>query len=207
MKSVMRASQLGLVSCPICGLVSGCADHAAKASCPRCDSVIHRRKPNSIMRGWSYLFAALIFYVLANVFPAMHSEAIGSSGDESTLAQGIVQFWQSGDRMIASLIFLASIGIPCAKFVALGFLLTTAQWKWRWAARERTWLYRTIETIGYWSMLDVLVVAMVTSLMQFGELANIQPGSGIFYFGVTVILTMLSSMSFDPRLIWDADGT
>jgi paraquat-inducible protein A len=205
MKTVIRASELGLVSCPICGLVSACALHAATASCPRCGTLIYRRKPHSIARGWAYLMAALIFYALANVSPAMHSHAMGSGGDESTIVQGIVQFWQSGDRAVALLIFLASVGIPCAKFLALGFLLTTSQCRLSWAAQERTWLYRIIETVGYWSMLDVLVVALVTSLMQFGELANIQPGTGIFYFGITVVLTMLSSMSFDPRLIWDAD--
>jgi paraquat-inducible protein A len=198
-----RACELGLMSCHICGMVSECSDDAAKASCPRCGSVVHRRKPESIARGWAFLVAGLIFYVLANVFPAMRSEAIGSLGDESTIVQGITQLWQSGDRAIATLIFLASVAMPCAKFLAIVFLLTTSQRKLRWAPRERTHLYRIIEMIGYWSMLDVLVVAMLTSLMQFGELANVQPGTGIFYFGMTVVLTMLSAMSFDPRLIWD----
>jgi paraquat-inducible protein A len=27
------------------------------------------------------------------------------------------------------------------------------------------------------------------------------------FFGLTVVLTMLASMSFDPRLIWDSKDT
>jgi paraquat-inducible protein A len=60
-----------------------------------------------------------------------------------------------------------------------------------------------IELIGYWSMLDVLVVAVVCGLVQFKALSSVEPRMGILFFGVVVILTMLAAMSFDPRLIWD----
>jgi paraquat-inducible protein A len=71
--------------------------------------------------------------------------------------------------------------------------------------RERALLYRVIERTGYWSMLDVLVVALVAALVKFQALSDIEPGVGIFFFGITVILTMLSALHFDPRLIWDSE--
>jgi paraquat-inducible protein A len=71
--------------------------------------------------------------------------------------------------------------------------------------RERSVLYRIVERTGYWSMLDVLVVALVAALVKFQALSDIEPGVGIFFFGIAVILTMLSAMNFDPRLIWDGD--
>ncbi|WP_259648551.1 MULTISPECIES: paraquat-inducible protein A, partial [Pseudomonas syringae group genomosp. 2] len=73
------------------------------------------------------------------------------------------------------------------------------------AMRERARLYRFIELIGYWSMLDVLVVALVASLVQFRELSTIEPRIGILFFGLVVVMTMFAAMSFDPRLIWDAE--
>jgi paraquat-inducible protein A len=59
-----------------------------------------------------------------------------------------------------------------------------------------------VEHIGYWSMLDVLVVALVTALIQFRALGIAEPRSGIVFFGAVVVLTMLAAMSFDSRLAW-----
>jgi paraquat-inducible protein A len=64
-------------------------------------------------------------------------------------------------------------------------------------------LYRFLEIIGYWSMLDVLVVGLVTAVVQFRGVSEAEPRLGIFYFGMVVILTMLATQSFDPRLLWD----
>ena len=95
--------------------------------------------------------------------------------------------------------------MPAIKFFSLGLLLWTAQRRSNWARRQRSQLYRFVELIGYWSMLDVMVVALVAALVQMHELGTIEPRAGILFFGMVVVLTMLSAMSFDPRHIWD-DG-
>lgn len=126
-------------------------------------------------------------------------------GSESTILRGIVEFWKAGSYGIALVIFIASVAVPCTKFLVLGLLLFTAQRRSRWAMRERARLYRLVELIGYWSMLDVLVVAVVAALVKFQMLSEVAPRVGILFFGMTVILTMLSAMNFDPRLIWDSE--
>jgi paraquat-inducible protein A len=93
--------------------------------------------------------------------------------------------------------------VPGIKFVALTLLLVTVQRDSQWARKERSKMYRFVELIGYWSMLDVIVVALVASLVKFQALADIEPRAGILFFGLVVVFTMLSAMSFDPRLIWD----
>jgi len=50
------------------------------------------------------------------------------------------------------------------------------------------------------------VVMVLVALVNMGALANIEAGAGAMYFGVVVVLTMLASMSFDPRMIWDPTG-
>ncbi|WP_447785012.1 paraquat-inducible protein A [Pseudomonas germanica] len=200
-----RAAQLGVVACHLCGLVCESApDQGEPARCPRCRSRLHRRHPDSIARGWAFLLAGLIAYIPANVLPVMYSSLFGH-GSESTILHGVVEFWASGSFGIALIIFIASVVVPCAKFLVLGTLLFTAQQRNRWATRERARLYRLIELIGYWSMLDVMVVAVVAALVKFQALSVIEPRAGIFFFGLMVILTMLSAMSFDPRLIWDGE--
>ena len=189
-----------LCLCHTCGYA--CQEDASR--CPRCDSPVHRRKPNSIVRTWAYLIAALIFYIPANTLPVMYTSLLGNSS-QNTIMSGVIEFFESGSWDIAILIFVASVVVPCIKFLVLGMLLITCQRRSRWAMRERARLYRFIELIGYWSMLDVLVVALVASLVQFRELSTIEPRIGILFFGLVVVMTMFAAMSFDPRLIWDAE--
>jgi paraquat-inducible protein A len=40
--------------------------------------------------------------------------------------------------------------------------------------------------------------------VQFHALATIEAGPASIAFGAVVVLTLLASMAFDPRLIWDA---
>lgn len=195
------ASELGLQLCHDCGLTCRLTDR----DCPRCEAPLHQRKPNSIARTWALLITALILYLPANALPVMYTDMFGS-GSENTILSGVVEFWKEGAWDIALLIFIASVVVPCMKFFVLGLLLICAQRRSRWAMRERAQLYRFIETIGYWSMLDVLVVALVAALVQFRALSTIEPRLGILFFGLVVVLTMLASMSFDPRLTWDAEN-
>ena len=202
----LRAHQLGVVGCHTCTLVcedtTGTGGHSR---CPRCGTALHRRRPESITRAWALLLAGVICYIPANVLPVMYTSLLGS-GSDSTIMSGVIQFWHHGSYGIALVIFIASVFVPCTKFLVLGLLLVTSQRRSSWAMRERARLYRLVELIGYWSMLDVLVVAMVAALVKFQALSDIEPRVGIFFFGMVVILTMLSAMNFDPRLIWDGDN-
>ncbi|WP_367863305.1 paraquat-inducible protein A [Pseudomonas guariconensis] len=195
-----RASELDLCLCHGCG-------HACDLSlrlhhCDRCGAPLHARKTQAVTRAWAYLLTALVFYVPANLLPVMHTEMLGQ-GSDSTIGGGVLEFWESGAWDIALIIFIASIGVPAIKFIAMLMLLVTVQRHSAWACRQRTKLYRFVELIGYWSMLDVLVVALVAALVQMRELGTIEPRAGILFFGLVVVFTMLSAMSFDPRQIWD----
>jgi paraquat-inducible protein A len=194
-----HAADLGLCLCHSCGHANRTLGHLHH--CERCGAPIHALKPNSFARTWAFLLAALIFYVPANLLPVMNTSMLGSGAD-STIITGVLEFWEAGAWDIASIIFIASIGVPAIKFGALTLLLITAQRRSDWARRERSKLFRFVELVGYWSMLDVLVVALVASLVKFEALGNIEPRAGILFFGMVVVFTMLAAMSFDPRLIW-----
>ncbi|MDQ0122176.1 paraquat-inducible protein A [Pseudomonas lini] len=194
------ADELKLCLCHSCGLA--CDITHDSHECERCGAPLHRRKTDSLTRTWAYLLASLIFYVPANLLPVMNTTMLGSGAD-STIMAGVLDFWQHGAWDIALIIFIASIAVPGVKFVALTMLLVTVQRGSSWALKERSKLYRFVELIGYWSMLDVIVVALVAALVKFQALGDIEPRLGILFFGLVVVFTMLSAMSFDPRLIWD----
>ncbi|OTP66594.1 paraquat-inducible protein A [Caballeronia sordidicola] len=199
-----RAADLKVLACPGCKLVcEDTLDADPLARCPRCDASLHRRKVGSLSRAWAFLIAAMVFYIPANVYAVVYTNILGKSTD-NTIIGSIVDFWMSGPYPLALLIFIASVAVPCGKFLSLGLLLVTSQRASSRARQERTRLYRLLELVGYWSMLDVLVVAWGSALGNFGALSSAGPRIGILFFGLVVILTLLSAISFDPRLIWDS---
>ncbi|WP_223881548.1 paraquat-inducible protein A [Affinibrenneria salicis] len=193
-----------MCGCDVCGLVSALPTNDGDSRCPRCASRLTRHRPPGDARSWALLSAAVIFYIPANVLPVMYTSLFGR-GSESTIMAGVIEFWRGGSYGIAAIIFIASVVIPCMKFLALGLLLITTRRHSGWARRERTRLYRITEWIGSWSMLDVVVVAVISALVQFHALSEAEPRAGIVFFALVVILTMLSALSFDPRRIWEGD--
>jgi paraquat-inducible protein A len=202
LESAASASTDNLMACDLCALVceGRAAGSRAGIECARCGSNVRARKPEAVLRTFAFLLAALVFYIPANVLPVMYTRLLGSEAD-STILEGVVEFWRSGSWDIAVLIFTASVAVPCTKFLAIGVLLLDQ--KFPIGSRSgKTKLLKFVEHVGYWSMLDVLVVALVTALIQFRALGIAEPRPGIVFFGAVVVLTMLAAMSFDSRLAW-----
>lgn len=198
----ITAHSLGLQACPVCGQVHR-AVGVREIRCPRCQTHLHARKHNSVGRTWAFLLAAAILYIPANVLPILQTQQLLETSND-TILSGIAELWRNGAWDLALIVFVASILVPLVKIVSLSFLLISVQRRSRWQPVERTRLYRMVNSIGHWSMLDVFVVSLLTALIQFGPYAHAQPEGGAVAFGAVVVLTMLASMSFDPRLIWDA---
>ena len=199
------AIELGLSSCHACQLLVRLEPGAGgrHLSCPRCGEAIHARKPNSLARTWAFLIAALILYVPANVLPISIITAVGGT-QADTIMTGVLYFIHTGDWPIAAVIFTASIFVPLLKLIVITYLLLSVHFKSGWRPRERTRLYRIIEGIGRWSMVDIYVITIMAALVHVGALANFSVGPAAVYFASVVVLTIMASMSFDPRLIWDA---
>lgn len=196
------AAARGLFSCQVCGLVSKAPTDCYQAHCPRCSSPLHFRKPDSLTRSWALLIAAYIMYVPANLLPIMETSSLFGSQDD-TIMSGVIYLWRSGSWDLALIVFIASIMVPLLKLTALTLLLITAQRRSVWQPLQRTKLFRIVEFVGRWSMLDIYVVAILAALVHIGSLATVKAGPAALAFGGVVVLTMFSAMQFDPRLIWD----
>ena len=199
------AASLGLVSCHTCSLVSRAPED--DALCPRCGSQVHFRKPGSFGKTWAYLIAAMILYIPANTLPMMLTSSLFGSSDD-TIISGVLFRWEDGSWYLALIVFIASILVPLGKMLALVVLLLTLQLPRIQLTPERrrrlARTYRVIESIGRWSMLDIYVVALLATVVQLTALASVHAGPAAIAFGAVVVLTMLATESFDPRLIWDA---
>ncbi len=199
----MTAASADLIACESCALLCPPGADGAVRPCPRCRAPLHRRKPSSLARTWALLIAAAILYVPANAYPVLTVEILGK-GEPATILGGVVELFEGGMWELGLLVFFASITVPMAKLCGLTFLLVSIQRRSRWRPRDRTRLYRLIEVIGRWSMIDMFMTSILVALVQLGDVATIDAGLGAVCFASVVVLTIFAASSFDPRLIWDA---
>lgn len=198
----MRAIDAGVLICHECHQLNRLQSDAGKQFCSRCGGRLHARRPNSLVRTWALLLTAAILYIPANLLPIMTVNSLGK-GQSDTIMSGVIELVNYGMLPIAAVVFIASILVPTFKLVGIGLLLYSVQRHQPMSARQRILMYRFIEWIGRWSMLDIFVIAILVAVVNFGSLASIEPGAGAVAFASVVILTMLAALTFDPRLIWD----
>ncbi|MFA5180972.1 MAG: paraquat-inducible protein A [Syntrophales bacterium] len=200
------AMQSGLALCKHCGLLSKLMPAKETSYCPRCGHGLAFRRKNVIQRTWALIIAAAICYIPANVLPVMTSITL-IGAEEDTIIDGVILLFMTGSWHLALIVLIASVMIPMAKLFALAYLLITVQRRSIKSNRERVKLYRLVEFIGRWSMLDVFVIAFVVALVQIKPLMAAEPRAGVVFFAAVVVLTIFAAQSFDPRLIWDSTDT
>jgi paraquat-inducible protein A len=192
------------VMCGACQMVVAAPEAAAgRRRCPRCATPLEPRQPGSLSATLALITAAAILYLPANLLAVMTVERFGRVNSYTILA-GVDELVQLGMWPLALLVFFASIVVPMLKLVSLAwFLHAIRRHSARWL-RERTVLYRLIDMVGRWSNIDVFMVSILAASLQFGFLTTVDPEAGIVSFAAVVVLTMLATAVFDPRLMWDA---
>ncbi|MCE7576423.1 paraquat-inducible protein A [Aliivibrio fischeri] len=170
--------------------------------CIRCKRPIHFRKPKSIQKTWAYLIAAAIFIIPANI---LSISILLTNGKrlEDTIFSGVAGLIRTDMYGIAAIIFIASIIVPVAKILGLGYLLLCVQFKRSAFHRQRMFIYTAVKWIGKWSVMDLFVISIMMTLIDRGQILDFTPGLGAVAFGLVVVFTMLAAESFDSRLIWD----
>lgn len=197
-------AQSDYLQCHTCHLTS--RPTGPHPHCPRCGTALHKRKPDSLTRTWALTLTAYILYIPANLLPVM-TVTMSGRGEPDTILSGVKELALGGMWPLALLVFFASVTVPVLKLFVLTYLLLSVRFKSRWRPKERTVLYRITESVGRWSMIDIFVIAILVALVKLGALATIEAGAGAVAFGGVVVITMFAAMSFDPRLIWDAQET
>lgn len=191
----------GLALCRGCLAICELGNRASMR-CGRCGGAVHPRVPLSLETTLAYLAAAAVMYIPANALPVMHSSSLLVEEDD-TILSGAVYLLRSGSWPLALLVFFASIVVPLLKILAIGLLVWMSARRSRGHLLARARLFRVVEFIGRWSMLDIYAVTLLVALVRMGKFASVLPGPGALAFAAVVVLTLLAARSFDPRAIWD----
>ncbi|MBF0138139.1 MAG: PqiA/YebS family transporter subunit [Magnetococcus sp. DMHC-1] len=183
--------------CPLCGLEA--TSHAQP--CRRCGLHPGHDKPDSLNRTWAWVITAAILYIPANLLPIMTVIRVGQKQSD-TILSGVAHLANSGMWLLALVVFVASILVPILKLLILTGLLLSIHRRQNKHRRQRTHIYRWIELIGRWSMIDIFMISILVAIVDLGEIATIHPGPGAVFFAAVVVVTMLAAEAFDPRLLW-----
>ncbi len=200
---VKTGRDLGLMVCLDCHKVLSVPEDEGDGLCPRCGAKVFLRRPDSIAETWAFLITSLILVFPANILPIMRVDFMGSQ-EYSTIMDGIIYFFKEGSYGIGIIILTASILVPLFKVIGIALILLSIKFRWRSWLRHKDLMFRFIEFIGRWSMLDIFVIALLMATVDFGFLTSIAAGPAAGFFCGVVISTMLAAISFDTRLIWDA---
>jgi paraquat-inducible protein A len=174
------------------------------AKCARCKFELFHRRPNSRVRTLAFTLAALMLYIPSNLYPVVTAEYHGLH-TETTVMQGINALYRHQQYFIGTLVLCTSVITPAMKIV--GLLAITLTLGWEKFRRLRARIYKIIHFIDPWNMLEVFLLAISVSLIELGRVATVRPGPGVFSFAAVVVLTLLATLSFDPRLLWDANAS
>lgn len=196
---ILSAREMGLVACRRCQQVWPIGTEA----CARCGHELTSRDETSLQKVWALWVVGLMCYIPANMYPMLQTRTL-LSVQEDTIIGGAVELVHYGSVGIAVIILLASVAIPIGKFMAIAFLAISVARPSSVSNHQRQLLFEVVEFIGRWSMIDIFVVAILSSLVQLNTLAAINPGTASLFFALSVIFTMLSAQAFDSRMIWDA---
>ncbi|TMM50531.1 paraquat-inducible protein A [Sulfitobacter sabulilitoris] len=189
---------MGVVACTRCTQVWPIGTQ----TCARCGKGLMSRDVKSLQRVWAWWVVGVMCYIPANTYPMLRTRTLFQV-EESTIVGGAVDLMHHGAIGIALVVLVASVVIPIGKFLAIAFLAIGVQRGSGVSDHHRQGLYEVVEYIGRWSMIDIFVVAILSSLVQLNTLASVNPGLASLFFALSVIFTMLSAQSFDSRMIWD----
>lgn len=197
---MLTGDQINLVQCHLCHKVQTTSNEF----CSRCGTRLDMRKPESTQRALALLITAIILYIPANIYPILETTTMGMK-EQNSIIGGVITLWHHGSYVISMIVFVASVLIPVLKFLVLGYLLWVVKTRRGKHLAQTTSLFHLTEKMGPWSMIDVFVVTLLVALIQFGGVASVHPGAAALAFSIMVIVTMLSAIAFDTRLIWDSD--
>lgn len=199
----ITAREAGFILCHDCHKLIADQVPNTPTNCPRCGAALHFRKPQSISRTWALVLTAFILSFPANILPIMRVDFLGVA-DYSTIMDGIIYFFSEGSYGVGIIILTASVLVPCFKIIGIILILLSIHFRWKSWLRHKTLLFRAIEFIGRWSMLDIFVIALLQVLVNFGNFTTIETAQAATYFTGVVLSTMFAAITFDPRLLWDA---
>jgi paraquat-inducible protein A len=189
------------IGCETCGLIQPAVRDGAR--CPRCAARIRARKPEAAVITAALISTSFVLLFPANIYPMNSSDLLAEQRTYTNFGY-VLQLWHLGLSPLSLLTFWTSILNPALMIACLAWCVLSV---WRRSRRRlvlKTRLVRMVSEAGRWSETGPLTIVFFVPLIDFGHLGAEAAGWGATAFILMNLLTISASVTFDPRLLWDA---
>ncbi len=130
--------------------------------------------------------SAAVCLVLGLTLPVMRLTRLYLWTDTYSILSILWALYATNELFLAGVIFLFSIVFPALKLL----YITAAGTLTAFDPALRSRWFKRIEWLGKWSMLDVLVLALLVFYAKSTQFADAVALPGVYFFAASVILTM-----------------
>jgi paraquat-inducible protein A len=170
-----------------------------KACCRRCGALLYRRTRDSLDRTLAFTLGAAVLMIVANLFPIVALDAQGNH-TSTTLFGSVRTLYDDEMRSVAALVFATTILLPALDIAAMLYMLMPL--KLGWVPKGLPAMFRLVQMVRPWGMVEVFMLGTLVSLAKLGHLAHVLPGIALWSFGALMFLVAAAAASFDADELW-----
>ena len=170
-----------------------------KSYCPRCSYLLAANRPHAQPKMFAYAVTALVFLLLANVFPFLSLEARGQS-QTVTLIQSIGVLFENDYPFLSAIVFAAIVGVPAVLLLGVIYVSVAIRMQQPLPGTRRA--LRWVLRLAPWSMAEIFLIGILVSFVKIVSLADVTLGVSFWAYALFTVCSLLSLMYIDRRDIW-----
>ncbi len=170
------------------------------AYCCRCGEMLYQNRPRSLARATAFSSSALIFMVLAHLFPSITVDS-GGMRRELTILEAAEALFHEGSALIGIVAVLFTVVAPLV--LMGGLLYVAAPLRFGLALPGAVTVTRLFQLSEPWSMLEVFLVGILVSLLKLGAVGDVHLGTGMWALVGLVFCTASAMSGIDRLELWD----
>ena len=167
--------------------------------CRRCGAEQYRSHPESLDRTLAFTLGGIALFAIANAFPVVGLKLEGQV-IQTTLFHTVQTLYNEDMKSLAALVFATTILMPALELCAMAYLLVPL--KLGRVPPHFAPVFRTMQAVGPWGMVEVLMLGVLVSLVKLEHLAKVVPGIALWCLAALMLLYAAIAATFDSRELW-----
>lgn len=135
------------------------------------------------------ILVSALLLPLGLMLPLMRLDRLYFFTDEPSLVAVVTGLWTDGDLLLAAVVALASIVFPLAKIAVLQCAVAGVNGP----------IVRHLHALGRWSMMDVLIVALVVFAAKTSGLAEAIAEPGLWAYAASAVTAAAAALLLEKR--------
>lgn len=132
-------------------------------------------------------FSAAILLICGLYMPLLRVTQLYLWTSDYSIVTGIEQLFADGEVFLGIIILVFSVVFPIGKLIVLAIV-----WSTRLTPRERARALDWLGHLGKWSLLEVLIVALMIISFKLKVLADADTRYGIYVFSLAIVLSKVA---------------